>query len=402
MADPRDFMKVLDRRMKTTTNMQQEKDDLHEYLMMFQDEASGKIKYTEMAADLRGFNYDMETNEGIMPKSANSISSGRRSYFGALVQRNVLNDDLLVLDSQRVPASKLEQIEKQLLKVNRFLQDKFETPAAFEKYLRERVDADKSGNISVEEMKSMINETLGQEVVQRRITKRDLEGFLSAFKYNIHGATDIAAIAPLVFERDSNKLSVTLANRTRTNPPPQFVNDDLADTSAAAGVDISDEPTARRLRGILTQIEDAAFCSGKPRAFNIFRDFDMDGDGFVSYKDFEANLAKNKINASQGDIQLLMKHVLDTDGNGFIDFSTFKEKFGSNMSKLIAVPERELHLPNLVPNKAKLNEYGKRSQSLRQSVDNVRKAFQPEIDASKFPLMILTFAFVNYRIGPSN
>ena len=38
-----------------------------------------------MAADLRGFNYDMETNEGILPKTPNSISSGRHSYFGAAV-----------------------------------------------------------------------------------------------------------------------------------------------------------------------------------------------------------------------------------------------------------------------------------------------------------------------------
>jgi hypothetical protein len=67
--------------------------------MMFADEGTGRIKYTEMAADLRSFNYNMETNEGIIPKSANSISSGRRSYFGALVQRNVFNDDLIVLDS---------------------------------------------------------------------------------------------------------------------------------------------------------------------------------------------------------------------------------------------------------------------------------------------------------------
>jgi hypothetical protein len=49
-----------------------------------------------------------------------------------------------------------------------------------------------------------------------------------------------------------------------------------------------------------------------------------------------------------------MKHVLDKDGNGFIDFNTFKDKFGPNMSKLVAVQERELHLPNLVPNKEKL------------------------------------------------
>ena len=95
-------------------------------------------------------------------------------------------------------------------------------------------------------------------------------------------------------------------------------------------------------------------------------------------------MAKNKINASKNDINLLMKHVLDTDGNGYIDFSTFKEKFGPNMSRLVDVPERELHLPNLCPNKEKLNDYGKRSLTLRSTISQVNTSFQPEIDASKY------------------
>jgi len=85
MADAKDLMKILDRRIKTTTKMKDEKEELHEYLLMFQDESSGKIKYRELAADLRGFNFDLETNEGVIPKSAQSITSGRRSYFGAFV-----------------------------------------------------------------------------------------------------------------------------------------------------------------------------------------------------------------------------------------------------------------------------------------------------------------------------
>jgi len=90
----------------------------------------------------------------------------------------------------------------------------------FEKYLRERVDADKNGNISVDEMKTMINETCGEEVVRRKLTKRDLEGFLSSFKYSVHGTTSINSIAPLVFEKDSNKVTLALSSQVRTNPPP--------------------------------------------------------------------------------------------------------------------------------------------------------------------------------------
>ena len=177
--------------------------------------------------------------------------------------------------------------------MNRFLQDKFGDQATFEKYLREKADIDKNGNISVDEMKQMITDTCSEEVMKRRLHKRDLEGFLSAFKYNTHGATDISSIAPLVFEKDSNKLALALSCKKRTNPPPAFVNAELATTNASG--DIKDEPTARRLRGLLTKIEDVAFCSGKPRTFQIFKAFDTDGDGYVSYKDFEAHLAKNKI-----------------------------------------------------------------------------------------------------------
>ena len=114
--------------------------------------------YRELASDLRGFNFDQETNEGVIPKSANaiSISSGRRSYLGSLAHRSLIGDDLMVLDSQNVPANKLDSIERSLVKVNRFLCDKFKTKEALERYLRDHIDADRNGNISVDEMKTMI------------------------------------------------------------------------------------------------------------------------------------------------------------------------------------------------------------------------------------------------------
>lgn len=68
--------------------------------MQFHDEKTGKISYTDIALDLRNFNYDNETNLGILPKSQRSISSGRYSYFGNVAQKNVFSDEFTVLDSQ--------------------------------------------------------------------------------------------------------------------------------------------------------------------------------------------------------------------------------------------------------------------------------------------------------------
>lgn len=386
------MMKVLDRRLKTTQPMQQDKSELHEYLLQFCDEKSGRLDYQQMASDLRGFHYDNETNLGIIPKSQRSISSGRYSFNGTFVNKNAFTDDLTVLDSMSVPANKLDTIERHFIKVNRHLQERFGSAEKLEEFLREKIDSDKNGNIDVQEMKSLIAETCAGEVANRRLTKQDLEGFLSAFKYNAHGTTNLTSIAPLVFEKDSNKLSIAIAKRIRTNPPPQFVNKELSQTVAAAEAEIKDETTARRLRKILSEIEYSSFYGGKqPKAFEIFRSFDMDGDGFVSYKDFEANLKKHKIEASEEDVSLLMKAVLDTDGNGFIDFNCFKDKFGSDMSNLIPIHQNELHKPNLVPNKEKLGEYGHKMKHIRSSLDDVKKSFQPEPDASKY----LSTSFAN-------
>ena len=79
----------------------------------------------------------------------------------------------------------------------------------------------------------------------------------------------------------------------------------------------------------------------------MFRRYDQDNDGFISYKDFESTLLKKKINASKDDIAGLMKNVLDKDGDGYIDFKSFQKVFGPNMSKSITCNDREVHLPNI-------------------------------------------------------
>lgn len=166
----------------------------------------------------------------------------------------------MVLDSQNVPANKLDTIERSLVKVNRFLRDKFNgSQVNFENYLKEQVDTDKNGNISVDEMKYMMSDLLKEEVFQRKVKRKDLEGFLSAFKYSKHGATDIGSIAPLVFETDTNKIALALSSRIRTNPPPASVNEELSAAKMKSHLNtnseqhkISEESTSRRLRNLLT------------------------------------------------------------------------------------------------------------------------------------------------------
>ena len=217
-------------------------------------------------------------------------------------------------------------------------------------------------------------------MLDRKVSKRDIEGFLSAFVYNKYGATCVDKIAPLVFEKDANTLSLKLARVTRANPPPEFVNEDLGLTQP---IKIEgDNNNAKRIRDLLVEIETATFVA-KPSTYKIFKDFDVDGDGFVSYKDFERHLKALKINASPEEIQSIMKNVIDVNNNGFVDYSEFSKRFGPTMSRSIKVLENNSGLPFNQPGRDKFLEFSKQCTVVKNTVDQVRAQFLPDPDASK-------------------
>ena len=121
-----------------------------------------------MANDLRSFNYDMETNEGILPKKPNSISSGRASFKGSN-PTSILSNEFVVLDSQNVPQNKLEIIERQMIKINRFLWDKFGSAENLTTHLKKFAEKDKNGNLSVTEFSEFLKDNLNEELQNRRI-----------------------------------------------------------------------------------------------------------------------------------------------------------------------------------------------------------------------------------------
>ena len=81
----------------------------------------------------------------------------------------------------------------------------------------------------------------------------------------------------------------------RPNPPPFVSNQELG-TTVGSWKEI-DNVQAKRLRDILVQVENKLFDS-KPKFYSVFKQIDVDNDGYISYKDFETHLAKNKIQAT--------------------------------------------------------------------------------------------------------
>lgn len=133
------------------------------------------------------------------------------------------------------------------------------------------------------------------------------------------------------------------------------------------------------MKSILTQLEDKVF-AGPVKIYQVFKQFDKDGDGYVSYADFEDHLSALQIPASKHEVEGILK-LLDKENKGYLDFRAFSAVVSPSMSAQINVKrQQELHLPNLVPSKARARELGEKAAEFQQSMAEIRKSLQPALD----------------------
>lgn len=62
---------------------------------------------------------------------------------------------------------------------------------------------DNSGNINVDQLKNFVITCCQNEMINKKISKKDIEGFLSAFIYNPYGGTSFKQISPIIFSDQS-------------------------------------------------------------------------------------------------------------------------------------------------------------------------------------------------------
>ena len=63
-----------------------------------------------------------------------------------------------------------------------------------------------------------------------------------------------------------------------------------------------------KVRKLLNEMEDKVF-NGKGKLYHIFKKFDKDNDGYVSYEDFSKCLSQIKVFASENEISSMMKLI---------------------------------------------------------------------------------------------
>lgn len=294
---------------------------------------SDAVDYRYMMEDLRTFSYNIEAASGAAtsrrkpsPREDSEISD----------QYEDENAQFTILDIQKVPFSKENEIKNRSSKLNRMLKKKFQTEAALNHHLKNKIDIDKNGTIDLNEFKTLIISTFKKEIEDSSVSKKDIEAFLSSFVYNKYGHTAVEELAPRIFA-SAEEYNRIIDHFRRPKPPPSGVN---AGLNLSENENIKDKFYQQRIKILADKIVSKALDSSHSK-YNCFKMFDKDDDGYISYKDFTDKVKEMEIPASNDEILSVIK-IIDTGKNGFIDFREFMQHFTPNMPEIM-----ESNLPYL-------------------------------------------------------
>jgi hypothetical protein len=201
-----ELLQLIEKKVKAPHSVSQESEYLKEYVKRFFDKTCGKIDYRDMILDLYAFDYHkaMKSEGSAVPPSHGSTRSEESSQHPAPYSepKSMHEDDFIVLDSKKVPQNVIEKIEKRTIRMNRKLKRVFKSKEEVDKLVAEQVKPDANGNVSVDQLRDFVLSLCEEDLVSRKLSKGDIESFLSAFNYNAYGATAASDIGTLIFTPD--------------------------------------------------------------------------------------------------------------------------------------------------------------------------------------------------------
>ena len=145
-------------------------DRIDKIINQYTDSASEAVDYKMLLEDMRTFNYDIESGSQtdrklISPHSASEVSDLGES------PRNTLT----ILDIQKVPYNKEEDIKIRSNKIHRMLKLHFKNEAELTRHLKSTADIDKNGTIDLNELKTFIVDSFKNEIENSIVNKKDIE-----------------------------------------------------------------------------------------------------------------------------------------------------------------------------------------------------------------------------------
>jgi Ca2+-binding EF-hand superfamily protein len=351
------------------------------FVNLFEDQEvndQGRINYNKFCKGLRNFRYLREADINI------DLGQGKDEPIKTEERKEEVKtgNQIHIFDIQKVPSHQLERIFTKTLKVTRILQAKFKTSESLATDLKGKVNADINGNIKSKDFEDYLLNTCKEELKKRKLSRRDLEGFLSSFVYSVHKTTDVNAVAPLVFS-DDTQISAKIHSLQRALPPPMNVAQSQDSKSVS---ELSNPVSQIRIREVIIELQEKSF-EDKKYLYQVFRDYDRDGDGYISHDDIKKQFKNLHVKATEEEVNRFIE-LVDPSKKGYLDFPSFSWKVSPNMVESLAPLENTLennlfrrYRQNLVPNRLKLEENIEYHKTFANRFLEIRNKFLPETDS---------------------
>jgi len=279
---------------------------------------------------------------------------------------NKMKDELLyVNDVKRIPNNQLDHIIRKTIKVARLLKSKYKSKDMLSKEIKE--NCDEYGNVNVKALEEYLLNICKTELDKRVISRKDIEGFLSSFVYNASKMTDGEEVIDRVF---SNITQIYKQIYKTQKPLPQNVTTQLSNEEILID--------NKRMRELIEEIQTKTFAD-KKLLYKIFKEYDCDKDGYVSYKDIKERFKKWNINLTDNELSRFIQ-LVDTNKKGYFDFSSFSTSITKTMAEdLIPLPEdRKIFKGNMGPNPIKVKEDIEYHKTFLTRYNQIRNTFIPE------------------------
>ncbi|CAG9333669.1 unnamed protein product [Blepharisma stoltei] len=294
----------------------------------------------------------------------NKLTNDTTDGFGKPPKQSTMQykGSLAIIDRQKAPVNQLDNIFLRARKIRQFLREGVDSQ---QKLNEELSQAGIDNKVSQEQLKDFVIAKL-KEKQTFKITKKELEGFLSSYIYNKDGLALVEDITNNIFMEDT-KAAQELHIIKRAVPPYRETKN----------YDVNSNGNVKRL---LKDIEEKMFVQGSQRSLNIFKKFDRDGDGFITKEDLQSALELNNIVHSSEDVEDLMA-FLDDGKNGHVGFREFSKHvqpniIQSNHERLQEDSQKFMNISQ--PSSGFLKAQMSQTDFFNKAHENLRNQFRPD------------------------
>ncbi|KAL4473602.1 hypothetical protein ABPG74_022466 [Tetrahymena malaccensis] len=382
-----------------------------------------KFNYREFVDFLRDFTFVPE--DIYVDPAENEKKKSEKQKF--LTAYNYEEDNKInIFDSNSVNSWHLECIREKARRVFRIIERYLDSKESFDSFLMQQmkinnVEEFKTKQISKQSLTKAI-ENLFLNVGDKEVKKDEVESFLSIFSYNNHDHTEAAKISRAIYEEEDGEWFKRMQWKLkRPPPPPQKLYPEANKNEEQEGLGWNDENTEfhqvepneqnyekfydtkykpsdmdmkqykgltrtssaphypSSLNRILSKFENRIFC-GSQKAYEIFKKFDADQDGYISQKDMAHKLKEMNI-LDEHEIKPFLIY-LDPTNKGFVDFTEFSSRVRNGMTNNDNMGQQVV-VPFTVPCADHLKDTQKMLPFIQKRINDLRKPYYPPEQTQK-------------------